>query len=156
MRAQARQLTMYGQPSDLAPLGWDWVDERLAAAPLYWVVASSTGWPHPRPVWGVWHRELLCLSIGSPTLRRSVEVDDRVTVHLESGTDVVVVEGRRVQSDAVEPAVAHYDEKYDYSYDVAQYGSLLAVAPHKVMAWTAAGVAGRDGFRTGGTWSFSA
>ena len=146
-------MTMYGQLTDLPLLEWAWVEQRLLAAPLYWVVAVSTGWPHPRPVWGVWHASLLCLSVGSPVLRSSIDADGRVSVHLESATDVVVVEGRAVPSEDLASAVASYDKKYDYAYDVARYGPLLSVAPTRILAWTTAGDAGRDGFRSAGAWS---
>jgi hypothetical protein len=145
---------MYGEQGDLPAPEWAWVERRLIDAPLYWVVAASAGWPHPRPVWGVWHRGWLCLSLGSPGLRRSIDADGRVTVHLESATEVVIVEACAGQTDAVDSAVAQYDEKYHYSYDVSKYGSLLGIAPVKVLAWTAAGVAGRDGFRSAGAWTF--
>jgi hypothetical protein len=145
---------MYGEPSGLTPPEWEWVAKRLATAPLYWVVSATVGWPHPRPVWGVWLGDRLCLSLGSPHLRRDLARDGRVTIHLESGTDVVIVEGRVADSDVTESVLAHYDEKYDFAYDVGRYGALLAVAPIKVMAWTAAGFAGRDGFTSGAVWTF--
>jgi hypothetical protein len=154
MAARARPIRLYGELGGLPAPEWAWVEQRLAVAPLYWVVAATTQWPHPRPVWGVWHDARLCLSVGSPVLRRSIEEDSRVTVHLESATDVVVVEGRAVQDHDVASAVARYDEKYDYAYDVARYGPLLGIAPTTVLAWTAAGLAGRDGFRSAGAWTF--
>jgi hypothetical protein len=154
MPAQAKAITMYGLPTDLEAMEWERVVARLTSAPLYWVVAATAEWPHPRPVWGVWHRDLLCVSLGSPVLRRSLDADGRVTVHLESATDVVIVEGSAVLTGDVDSAVADYNAKYDYSYDVSQYGKLMGVAPRKVLAWTAAGAAGRNGFRAGGTWTF--
>ena len=47
-----------------------------------------------------------------------------------------------------------YDAKYDWSYDVEQYGLFTRVEPDFVMAWRAAGPAGRDGFRQAGRWRF--
>ena len=145
---------MYGELGDLPAPDWSLVEQRLEQAHLYWVVAVSSEWPHPRPVWGVWHQGLLCLSIGSPVIRRSMAVDGRVTVHLESATEVVVLEGTVAQDADTSAAVVRYDAKYDYAYDVARYGSLVGIAPTKVLAWTAAGVAGRDGFRSAGSWTF--
>jgi len=147
---------MYGEGVDLPALEWSWVEERLAAALLYWCDSAASDWPHPRPVWGVWHRSLLCLSVGSPVLRRAISADGRVTVHLESATEVVLVEGAVVESADVDSAVDAYDHKYDYSYEVSTYGRLLAVAPRKVLAWTAGGPAGREGFSAAGAWSFTA
>ena len=156
MRERARPISMYGQVQDLPVLEWAWAEERLVAAPLYWVVAASNGWPHPRPVWGVWHRSLLHVSLGSPVLIRSLDADGRVSVHLESATDVVVVEGHAVPSDDEASAIASYDAKYEYTYAVARYGPLVSVAPIRVLAWSAGGYAGRQGFVSAGAWEFAA
>jgi hypothetical protein len=154
MPRNVRALRMYGQGTDLPLLDWQWVEERLVTAPLYWVVAASDGWPHARPVWGVWHDSTLCVSVGSPELRRTLAEDGRVTVHLESGTEVVVVEGWAVSSHAESTAVEMYNAKYDYNYDVSLYGPLTRIEPRQALAWTTAGVAGREGFRMGSAWSF--
>jgi hypothetical protein len=52
----------------------------------------------------------------------------------------------------VETFVTAYDAKYDYSYDAASYGPPTVVSPAELMAWRAAGVAGRDGFTHSGKW----
>jgi hypothetical protein len=59
---QERTLRLYGTPSDQDPLAWSWVEEQLEAAGTYWLVAPTTGHPHPRPVWGIWHGQRLHLS----------------------------------------------------------------------------------------------
>lgn len=76
-------------------LPWSRVSDRLRNAYVYWVAtASSAGRPHAVPVWGVWLDETLYFSNG-PTTRtgRSLAVDPAVSVHLESGEDVVIIEG---------------------------------------------------------------
>ena len=142
---------MYGQPSEHPPLDWEWVQEQLESAGTYWVIPRRRpdGYPHPRPVWGVWLDDALHLSIGSPVIRRALAADPRVTVHLESGTDVVVVEGRRHPRRGHRgPAVlAAYDAKYDWQYDEARYGPISRVAPQTVLAWRTAGWAGRESFQ---------
>jgi hypothetical protein len=146
---------MYGQPSNHPALDWEWVAQQLEAAGLYWVLARSAGHPHPRPVWGLWLDEALHLSIGSPVIRAALAADPRVTVHLESATDVVIVEGRFIPVTATEPAVlAAYDAKYDWQYDEAAYGPIGKVAPLTVMAWRTAGWAGRESFQQTGSWTF--
>ena len=40
----------------------------------------------------------------------------------------------------------------DYPYDAEAYGPFVTVQPTIVMAWRAAGPAGRDGFRHVGCW----
>lgn len=51
--------------------------------------------------------------------------------------------------------IAACDRKYGWSYDVATYGPLPRIGPEVVLAWRAAGWAGRDSVRqTGpGAWA---
>jgi hypothetical protein len=152
-----RQLRLYGAPSEQGPLDWSWVDEQLATVGTYWVVVRTSGHPHPRPVWGIWHEQQLHLSVGSPTLSRAVRREQAITVHSGSGTDVVIVEGiadPAIQTSTPPEAIAVYNRKYDWDYDVGQYGDLTVVEPTKVMAWRSAGWAGRDGFQSTGCWVF--
>jgi hypothetical protein len=155
MGRREKVLFLYRQRSDLAPLAWSWVDRQLTDAGTYWVVGQLDGRPHPRPVWGVWQQERLHLSIGSPTVRRAIEQQPAVTVHLDSGTDVVIVEGLVAPAAATAPSVLEaYNRKYDYDYQVGQFGELTTVLPGKVLAWRAAGWAGRDSFQQTGSWTF--
>jgi len=145
-------LALYGAVGDRPRLDWGWVDQQLERAGTYWVVAPTAGYPHPRPVWGVWIDERLHLSIGSPGLRASVTGGAPVTVHLDSGTDVVIVEGHARSEPTEVGALVAYDRKYDWTYDLDAYGPLTVVKPAKVLAWRSAGVAGRDGFASTGCW----
>ena len=145
-------IRLYGSPSDTPALDWAWVDGQLASAGTYWVVARTPGHPHPRPVWGVWRRERLYLSIGTPATRRALERDPVVTVHLDSGTHVVIVEGRVASRVSAPDVIAAYDEKYDWRYDVDAYGPLSLVEPTVILAWRTAGRAGRDSFQQTGRW----
>lgn len=154
MEPNASTLRMYGQPSELEPITWAEAEATLAAAEFYWVTARSTGHPHPRPVWGFWLDDAVRLSLGSPVLRRSLADDPVVTVHVGDGLEVVVVEGSMDGTDAGAASVAVYDEKYDYAYDADRYGPFTVVRPSTILAWTAAGPAGRDGFRRSGRWTF--
>ena len=150
-------LRLYGQESDRPPLAWSWVDQQLAAAGTYWVVAQgAAGHPQPRPVWGVWNRQQLHLSIGSPTLARALGERPAATVHLESGTDVVIVEGLVAVAVQTDPATLEaYNRKYDWDYRVEQYGALTRLSPSRVLAWRAAGWAGRESFQQTGCWLFA-
>jgi hypothetical protein len=148
------ELRMYGGVSEHEPLPWSWVEGELETAPTYWVVVATTGYPAARPVWGVWQHAVLHLSIGSPTIQRVLDAESRVTVHLESGTDVVIVEGTATTGPTTREIVRSYDAKYDWSYDTEVYGDLVRVEPAVVKAWRAAGWAGRDSFTHVGRWTF--
>ena len=157
MTRRETALRLYGRASDRPALAWSWVEQQLTDAGTFWVVGRTQGHPHPRPVWGVWHAQRLHLSLGSPALVRAVRQDPAVTVHLESGTDVVIVEGFAAAGLPNEQALIHaYNRKYDWDYRVEQYGHLTSVEPTTVMAWRAAGPAGRDSFAETGCWTFEA
>lgn len=150
---RAVPVRFYTQLSDLDPVPWEWVDEQLRDAPTYWVTAAGNEPPHPRPVWGVWHGGALWLSVGSPALRAAIASGSALAVHLDSGTEPVIVEGRAVDGDGDQSGpIAAYDEKYDWTYDADEYGALVHVAPDTVFAWRTAGFAGRESFQTVGKW----
>ena len=144
-------LVQYGQSSDHPGLEWAWVDAQLAEEGTYWMSIGADRHPHPRPVWGVWADEVLHLSIGSPKLV-AAQPGTPATVHLDSGTDVVILEGM-VMAKTKDPAlVAVYDSKYTWTYDVDVYGPLTSIKPLVVLAWRSAGWAGRDGLSATNRW----
>jgi len=76
---------------------------------------------------------------------------------VDSGTDVVLVEGmtsRTTQHETPTSIIQAYNAKYDWDYQVAQYGELIVVQPLRVLAWRTAGRAGRDSFQATGCWHF--
>ena len=157
---EVQRLIMYGQPAESEQLDWSWVNAELRSAGVYWVVAADAAAdtaderPQARPVWGVWRDQRLFLSIGSPKVNAAIRPASPVTVHLGGDVDVVIVEGRAVGSSDDAEAVAQYDDKYDWAYSVDAYGPLTVVVAETVLAWRAAGFAGRDGFQATGKWRF--
>jgi hypothetical protein len=143
---RSEPLSFYGQAGDHELLTWGWAQERLEAAPTYWVVAPSVSHPHPRPVWGVWFDGAVHVSLGAPALRRACVPGAPVTVHLDDGLEVLIVEGVVRGWTADTSVVAAYDAKYSYGYDLEQYGPLTTVDPARILAWRTAGEQGRDGF----------
>jgi hypothetical protein len=122
-------------------LDWAWAREQLEAARNYWIcTARVDGPPHARPVWAVWLSERLCFSTDPGSVKgRNLERDSRLTVHLESGDQVVILEGftepvPAVQADALADA---YERKYDWKVTVGDSG-WYAVRPRRAYAWTEA------------------
>ncbi len=150
----AETLVQYGRPSDCPALEWEWVDAQLSDAGTYWVSISTDRHPHPRPLWGVWADEMLHLSIGSPTLA-AAPPGTPTTVHLDSGTDVVILEGTLTATTTDSALLATYDTKYTWAYDVEVYGPLTSIQPEVVLAWRSAGWAGRDGFTATSRWRWT-
>ena len=156
MGATYQPLRMFGAPSTNSQLAWSWVEQQLTDAETYWVdVAGAGPRPHARPVWGVWLDEQLHLSIGTPAIRRAAKPGAGATVHLPDGLDVVIVEGEIAGPTSGAEVIAAYDKKYDWTYDVEQYGPFTTIDPSNVLAWRAAGPAGRDGFAHTGRWTWS-
>ncbi|MFZ6004662.1 MAG: hypothetical protein ACOYXM_12120 [Actinomycetota bacterium] len=87
-------------------------------------------------------------------IARSLEGNPEVTVHLDSGTDVVIVEGRVSGLTEAPDLLDRYNRKYGWTYTIEQYGPLTTIAAKTVMAWRSAGWAGRDGFQRTGRWRF--
>lgn len=122
-------------------LPWRRVVDRMVAAKNYWVATTRPdGRPHCMPVWGVWLGDRFYFST-SPASRkaRNLREQGHVVVHLESGDDVVVIEGvaeevrdRETQARFVEA----YNPKYDWDFDVEQLAKgLYGVTPRVAFSW---------------------
>ena len=86
----------YGIPESAeGMLPWSHVLTRLTESLNYWVcTVDAGGRPHATPVWGVVLDDTLYFD-GSPETRRgrNIAANPAVAVHLESGTDVVILHG---------------------------------------------------------------
>ncbi len=123
-------------------LPWSHVAEQMTPARNYWVATTSPdGRPHCMPVWGVWLDERFWFSTGPTTRKaRNLLANPNVVVHLESGADLVVLEGtaQEITDEAwVEQFLAAYNPKYSWEFRVSQLtsGGLFRVQPQRVFAW---------------------
>jgi len=76
-------------------LSWSHVVQRLADARNYWLcTVHPNGHPHVIPFWAVWVDDRIYFD-GSPETRlaRNIATNQYVALHLESGDDVVIIEG---------------------------------------------------------------
>jgi pyridoxine/pyridoxamine 5'-phosphate oxidase len=120
-------------------LDWAWADERLARSRNYWIVtADEDGRPRALPVWGVWFDDAVVFGT-SPRSRkaRNLERDPRVVVHLESGDEVVILEG---EVETVEPGdeiADAFEQKYDWRPELAGADSAgwYRLRPQRAQAW---------------------
>lgn len=122
------------------PLSWEWVVDRMAVARNYWVATTRPdGRPRVTPVWGVWVDGSFWFFTDRKSLKaRNAKRDPRVTVHLESGDEVVVLEGDLV--DTTEPGAAKpvsdaYKAKYGVTATPDEGTALYSLAHRKVLAW---------------------
>ncbi|HXH97273.1 MAG TPA: pyridoxamine 5'-phosphate oxidase family protein [Gaiellaceae bacterium] len=122
----------YGVPEQAeGTLPWSWAEERLASAHNYWV---ATAGPHASPVWALWREGGLVFSCG-PRSRKARELarDPRIVVHLESGAEVVIVEGMAEPVVATDAVIDDYERKYDFRADPAE--GWYRVVPRRAFAW---------------------
>lgn len=86
-------------------LTWAFVDEQMAKSRNYWIgTTRPDGRPHAAPVWGVWLDGHLYFGTG-PNARkaRNLDANPAMVVHLESGDDVVILEGTAVKLTEMSP-----------------------------------------------------
>jgi hypothetical protein len=131
----------YGiRTDDEGQLPWSWVEERLVASRNYWICTTrGDGRPHAMPVWGV-YVDGACLFSSDPssTKGRNLEARPDVVVHLESGDEVVVLEGRVAPMSAARKSafVEAYDVKYGHRLDTSDEAfGLYELVPDRVLAW---------------------
>jgi hypothetical protein len=117
---EVSQPRMFGGYMGSAELPWTWATERLNRARNYWIATTrSDGRPHSRPVWGIWLDNAFYFSTGSLAASNLV-TRPAITVHLESGSEVVIIEGvAETVNDAalVEQVVSLYNQKYNWNLD---------------------------------------
>src|SRR4051794_13205580 len=74
---------------------WSRVKDLLEQSRYYWLATvRPDGRPHVAPLWGAWVDDFLYFD-GSPQTRwaRNIAANAAASVNLESGNDVVIVEG---------------------------------------------------------------
>lgn len=131
---------------------WTTAEHKLAHAETVWLATTRPdGRPHVVPRWGVWLDNRFWYD-GAPTTRHVRNLvaspDGAVTLHLESGTDVVIVNGHSGPTDppsrwrSVQLAAA-FHRKYaaqGYSpaitaWDGEAAGGLCCLTPTDALAW---------------------
>jgi nitroimidazol reductase NimA-like FMN-containing flavoprotein (pyridoxamine 5'-phosphate oxidase superfamily) len=139
----------YGIPeTEEGVLPWSHVTERMEKAINYWIATTDPkGRPHATPVWGVWIDDSFFFD-GSPQTRRgrNLAANPAVTVHLESGSDVVILQGEAIQIQGIQPDLAQrlaaaYAAKYkELGYapepNTWDEGGIYRVTLRKAFAWS--------------------
>jgi hypothetical protein len=118
---------MYGGTLEPMRLPWRWATARLEAAHTYWIATTRPdGRPHTRPVWGVWLA---------------------ITVHVESGEDVVIVEGIAEIArgeELLQLVNALYAAKYQWDEPDSDDDPFYVAHPQVVFGWVGDS-SGQDG-----------
>ena len=141
----------YGVPDHHEGLvDWADVEERLERAPVYWMATTRPdGRPHVVPRWGVWIDRRFWYDGSPDTVHvRNLTQNPACALHLEDGTQAVIVEGMAAPSEPPTPDLAislsdAFKAKYaelGYSpepdaWSRGDAGGLVVFRPHKAMAW---------------------
>jgi pyridoxamine 5'-phosphate oxidase-like protein len=135
----------YGVSTDAEGLlPWSHVADRMTKALHYWIcTVGPEAEPHATPVDGVWLDDRLYFG-GSPQTRRQrhLAANPSVCVHLESGSDVVILQGdarpERPDSGLASRLAESAARKYGYSQTPEQYeqADVHVFRPRIVFAWT--------------------
>ena len=142
----------YAFSKNLKPLlPWSHVVERLERTRNYWLATTRPGGqPHVTPVWGVWVEGALYFD-GHPKTRwaRNLSVNPALSVHLESGDDVVILEGAVedlvTEATVGERIVTAWDAKYGRLLPEPAGNGILRLRPRSVRAWSTSSL--EDGTR---------
>jgi PPOX class probable F420-dependent enzyme len=140
--AAPRIPSVYGVPEDGSGgerLPWAWAVAQLGQARNYWLCTTRRdGRPHAAPVWAVWSDDVLWLST-SPESQKGANLarDPRAVVHLESGDDVVILEGDVNRAAWPRHVLDAYEAKYGYRIDAQNRDtSLFLLRPRVAYTWT--------------------
>jgi pyridoxine/pyridoxamine 5'-phosphate oxidase len=118
-------------------LDWAWADERLAASRNYWIVtADADGRPRSAPVWGLWFEDAVVFGTSAKSRKgRNLARDPRVVVNLESGDEVVILEGEVEPTETTVEMAAAFQAKYDWKPDVGEHEGWYRLSPRTAYAW---------------------
>ena len=129
-----------GDEKNLIPLSH--IDEQMQKSRNYWICTTRLdGSPHAMPVWGVWLDEALFFSTDPQSRKgRNLAANPQIVVHLESGDDVVILEGIvRITTDPalLKRADEAYYAKYQYhlAEDVNNPGLVFKLHPRIAYTW---------------------
>jgi hypothetical protein len=133
----------YNDSGEQQLLGWAEVRRRLEQSKHFWLsTAGPDGAPHARPIWGAWVDDTLYADGGVSVTRwgRDLLANPRVQVHLESATEVVIVDGVFPQTSDLDPDTFRrvqqsYLDRYG-EYQPSEIDELFMIKPRRVLSWS--------------------
>jgi hypothetical protein len=129
-------------------LTWSEVSARLDGEKVYWLhTTSPDGAPNASPVWGASVAETLYVYSRSATVKaRNVRLNSQVALHLESGTEVLIVHGElehlghpRQRPDVLNAFAAKYREPDEVPFLPSEdpaFDVLYALEPRWAITWS--------------------
>lgn len=141
-RSRPKTEASYGIPDDESGLlPWTFVAEKMSDDRTFWVTTiRPDGRPHARPTWGVWVDDTFHCGGGERTRWvRNLSHNSAITVHRESGEEVIIIEGEAVRIDeetADATLIERLDDAYDAKYGIRHGTPFFAVRADLVLAWS--------------------
>ena len=138
---------VYGLKPRARYLPFRHAEDRLARSRNYWICTTrADGRPHSIPVWGFWMEGAFYFGTARSSRKaRNLARNPAVSVHLDSGDDVVILEGIAVEVSPDERATlkkldAASRAKYKMSLTTIPGETVLyRIQPRVVLAWTEKG-----------------
>jgi hypothetical protein len=125
-------------------LEWPWLSDAMRSARNYWIITVRPDHiPHATPVWGLWIDEVFYFSCGKKSQKaRNIAANPSVVVHLESGDEVVIIEGELEMVTGSE-VFTRLSKEYKVKYDFDPFGEnggqpndpFYALKVRKAYAW---------------------
>jgi nitroimidazol reductase NimA-like FMN-containing flavoprotein (pyridoxamine 5'-phosphate oxidase superfamily) len=135
----------YGLKARKEYLPFSHAETRLAKSRNYWIcTARPDGRPHSIPVWGFWIDGALYFGTARDSRKsRNLAHNPAISVHLDSGDDVVILEGTVAEVDPNDkPTFKKLDAASRVKYKMPMAAPpggdsvVYRVRPHVVLAWT--------------------
>ena len=136
---------------DSGMLTWEFVDIRMRRALNYWIASAGIdGRPHAVPVWGAWLNDVFYF-VGAGRKVRNLRANPQAAIHLESGDEVILIEGRFEEiGRPSQRLLRQVDEEFIRKYETYRPSEhldgrsqssyppegLFAVHPQLVIAWS--------------------
>ena len=122
-------------PTDEYP--WSRAEDLLRDARNYWIgTTRADGRPHVIPVWGIWAEGGFVFGTSPDSVKgRNIKRNPEIVMHLESGDDVVIIEGpveMTQDPDFLGRIGPVYNEKYDLDME---WKGAFVLRPTKALTW---------------------
>jgi len=134
---------LYGLKHRQQYLPFSHAEKRLKKSRNYWICTSRPdGRPHSIPVWGFWMDGAVYFGTAQSSRKaRNLAHNPAVSIHLDSGDDVVILEGKAVEVDLSDKSIlkmldAASRAKYKMPLTVMPGSVVYSVKPRTVLAWT--------------------
>lgn len=121
-------------------LPWIRASARLEGSRNYWIhTTRDDGRPHAKPVWGLWFEGRFYFATNPKSVDgENISANPSLSVHLESGDDVVILEG--TAETVTDPALlSRLDEayyiKYSYHLPSEDEGPVCVLRQKVAFAW---------------------